>query len=58
MATLSLLRLLRQLPPGAQPDARCVNFACPAIGNAALAQYVADMGWEGCFTNFLVPGAP
>ena len=57
VATLALLRLLEQLPPGARPAAKCVNFACPAIGNAALAELVRQRGWEACFSNFLVPGA-
>lgn len=53
---LATLRLLRQLPPGAQPALRCNVFACPAIGNAALAAYVREMGWEHYFNNLLVPG--
>ncbi|CAL8465334.1 g4869 [Coccomyxa elongata] len=55
VAVLATLRLLRQLPPGAQPALRCNVFACPAIGNAALAAYVRDMGWEHYFNNLLVP---
>jgi alpha-beta hydrolase superfamily lysophospholipase len=57
VATLALLRLLAQLPPGARPAAKAVNFACPAIGNAALAEAVRARGWDACFTTFLVPGA-
>ena len=57
VATLAMLRLLAQLPPGVAPAAKCVNFACPAIGNAALAERVQARGWEACFTTFLVPGA-
>ena len=56
VAVLAMLRLLRQLPPGAQPALRCNVFACPAIGNAALAAYVREMGWEHYFNNLLVPG--
>lgn len=57
MAVLATLRLLRQLPPDARPALRCNVFACPAIGNAALAVYVKEMGWESYFNNLLVPGA-
>jgi hypothetical protein len=57
VAILAALRLLRQLPLGAQPALQCHVFACPAIGNAALAKYIKDMGWEHYFNNMLVPGA-
>lgn len=56
VAVLATLRLLRQLPRDAQPALRCNVFACPAIGNAALALYVKEMGWEHYFNNLLVPG--
>lgn len=58
MAVLCTLRLLRQLPPDAQAAVQCNVFACPAIGNAALAQYVKEKGWERYFSNMLIPGAP
>ena len=57
MAVLCALRLLRQLPPDAQPAVQCHVFACPAIGNAALAMYVKQRGWERYFSNMLIPGA-
>ena len=57
MAALTTLRLLRQLPPGAAADVRCVSFAAPAIGNARLQAYVRERGWERHFSNLLVPGA-
>ena len=56
MALLCMLRLLRQLPPDAQPAVHCHVFACPAIGNEALALYVKKMGWERYFSNMLIPG--
>lgn len=56
VAVLATLRLLRQLPAGAQPALSCNVFACPAIGNAALALYVKEHGWEHYFNNLLVPG--
>ena len=56
VATLSVLRLLKQLPQGATPTVRCVTFACPAIGNLALAEYVRASGWEHLFQNYLIPG--
>ena len=56
VATLSVLRLLKQLPQGATPTVRCVTFACPAIGNLALAEYVRSVGWEHLFQNYLIPG--
>ena len=58
MALLCTLRLLRQLPPDAQPAVHCHVFACPAIGNEALALYVKKMGWERYFSNMLIPGIP
>lgn len=58
MALLCTLRLLRQLPPDAQPEVHCHVFACPAIGNEALALYVKKMGWERYFSNMLIPGVP
>ena len=58
MAVLCALRLLRQLPPGAKPALQVHVFACPAIGNAALALYVKERGWEHHFSNMLIPGAP
>ena len=57
VAVLCVLRLLRQLPPDAQPAVHCHVFACPAIGNAALAMYVKERGWERYFSNMLIPGA-
>jgi hypothetical protein len=57
VAVLTTLRLLRQLPPGAGADVRCVSFATPAIGNARLQAYVREQGWERHFANLLVPGA-
>ena len=56
VAALTTLRLLRQLPPGAAADVRCVSFAAPAIGNARLQAYVRERGWERHFSNLLVPG--
>lgn len=58
VAVLCALRLLRQLPPGAKPALQVHVFACPAIGNAALALYVKERGWEHHFSNMLIPGAP
>ena len=57
MAVLSTLRLLQQLPTGAQPAVSCLTFACPAIGNVALAEEVAARGWSPFFKNLLIPGA-
>ena len=55
---LCALRLLQQLPPGAKPALQVHVFACPAIGNAALALYVKERGWEHHFSNMLIPGGP
>eukprot|EP00884_Botryococcus_braunii_P014665 jgi/Botrbrau1/2319/Bobra.39_1s0008.1 len=55
VAVLCMLRLLGELPPNSQPSVRCLTFACPAIGNAALAELVKARGWEKFFTNLLVP---
>ena len=56
VAALSTLRLLQQLPAGAQPAISCLTFACPAVGNAALADEVAARGWSPFFKNLLIPG--
>jgi len=56
VAQISLLRLLKQLPAGAEAAVRCVTFACPAVGNPALAHYIKEAGWEGYFQNLLIPG--
>ena len=56
VAVLSTLRLLQQLPTGAQPAVSCLTFACPAIGNLALAEEVAARGWSPFFKNLLIPG--
>lgn len=55
MAVLCMLRLLGELPASARPSVRCITFACPAIGNAALADLVKSRGWASFFTNLLVP---
>ena len=56
VAVLSTLRLLRQLPEGADPAVACLTFACPAVGNAALFEEVNQRGWQRFFKNFLIPG--
>ena len=56
MAVLSTLRLLRQIPDGSDPAVACITFACPAIGNGALAEEVQQRGWGRHFKNFLIPG--
>lgn len=58
VAVLSTIKLLKQLPAGSQPQLACIIFACPAVGNAALADLVAASGWSGYFRNHLIPGKP
>lgn len=55
---LCTLRLLRQLGSNAdRSNVCCITFGMPAIGNAALAKHVSTLGWHGCFTSFVLPGA-
>ena len=56
VAVLCTLKLLKQLPVGSSPRLACVVFACPAIGNGALADLVTESGWQRFFRNHLVPG--
>jgi hypothetical protein len=37
------------------PHLRCITFATPAIGNAALAELVETAGWGGYFRNYALP---
>lgn len=55
---LCMLDLLQKLGDEAVPNLSCVGFATPAVGNAALAEYVNHRGWDILFTNYLVPGVP
>ena len=54
MATLSAIRLLRQLPSGDDLPIGCITFACPTMGNAALAALAS--GWAPYLRNYLLPG--
>jgi pimeloyl-ACP methyl ester carboxylesterase len=56
VAMLCTLRLLRQLEPTERARLRCVCFGAPAVGNAELAAYVADAGWDEHFSAYLLPG--
>ena len=56
MAKLSTLRLLRELPEWPAPRVKCMCFATPAVGNAALADLVKNAGWAGAFKTFFLPG--
>lgn len=58
VAKLSALRLLRDLPEWPAPRIKCMCFATPAIGNAALADLVKNAGWGGHFKTYFLPGAP
>lgn len=55
MATLCTLRLLRQLPQREDYPLRCVAFATPSIGNAALSALVSERRWDTYVSNFLLP---
>ncbi len=58
MAKLCTLRLLHQLDSreAAQAPVKCVAFAAPALGNAALATLVLQQGWSHVFYNLTLPG--
>jgi Lipase (class 3) len=55
VATLCTLRLLRQLPLRDDYPLRCIAFATPSIGNAALSALVAERHWDAYLSNFLLP---
>lgn len=57
VAKLSALRLLRDLPEWPAPRIKCMCFATPAIGNAALADLVKNAGWGSHFKTYFLPGA-
>ena len=56
IALLCTLDLLHSLEDESHPSVTCVGFATPAVGNAALAEYVKEKGWQKYITNYLVPG--
>ena len=56
VASLCALQVLKQLPPEQHHTVSSIGFASPAFGNAALAAYVEEQGWEQRFTNYLLPG--
>ena len=58
VAKLCTLRLLHQLASreAAQGHVKCVAFAAPALGNAALAMLVLQQGWSYAFYNLTLPG--
>lgn len=56
VALLCTLDLLHSLGEEANPNLACVGFATPAVGNAALADYIKQKGWHHYITNYLVPG--
>lgn len=58
MAKLCTLRLLHQLNSheASQGYVKCVAFAAPALGNAALATLVQQQGWSFAFYNLTLPG--
>ena len=38
------------------PHLQVIGFAAPAIGNAALAEYVEQRQWQSVFKNYVTPG--
>lgn len=55
MASLAALRLLKQVPEAAI-NVSIIGFAAPAVGNAALAEYISKAGWGDSFISLLLPG--
>ena len=51
-----MLDLLYSIGDEAIPYLSCIGFATPAVGNAALAEFVRQKGWDKLITNYLVPG--
>lgn len=58
VAKLCTLRLLHQLDSreAARGHVKCVAFAAPALGNAALATLVLQQDWSHAFYNLTLPG--
>ena len=54
VAILCAIRLLRQLPMRDDLPVGCITFACPTIGNAALAALASS--WTPYLRNYLLPG--
>ena len=54
MAVLCTIRLLRQLPDRNDLPVSCIAFACPTLGNAALAGLASR--WAPYLRNYLLPG--
>lgn len=58
VAALAGVRLLSALSAdgtGPPPQVRCITFAQPPVGNAALAREVRDRGWDERFLSFALP---
>ena len=55
LCTLQLLQL-GSPPAGEEKHVSCICFGTPALGNAALAEYVSASGWGDCFRSIMLPG--
>lgn len=52
---LCTLRLLSQLPEDLHHTVRSIGFATPLLGEAAVAEAIAEKGWAKALKNYLVP---
>jgi hypothetical protein len=55
IAHLCTLRLLNQLPEDLHYTVRSIGFATPLLGEAAVAEAIAEKGWAKALKNYLVP---
>jgi Lipase (class 3) len=55
IAHLCTLRLLSQLPEDLHHTVRSIGFATPLLGEAAVAEAIAERGWAKALKNYLVP---
>eukprot|EP00250_Pteridium_aquilinum_P017677 c23734_g1_i2 orf=409-3576(+) len=63
LATLAILKVLGQLSSLSSSsskkekhiEVKCITFSQPAVGNAALRDYVYEKGWHGHFRTYCIP---
>ncbi|PKA66130.1 hypothetical protein AXF42_Ash018420 [Apostasia shenzhenica] len=58
LATLSILRILSSsstCKEHAKIQVKCITFSQPAVGNAALKDYVHQKGWQNYFKSYCIP---
>lgn len=56
ICALDLLKALEGSKEFGRVPLRCICYAAPAIGNAAVTNFVDQKGWHHHFINYLLPG--